>query len=82
MLGLESPDVHVVRGFQARGVLFWMCNKTLNRLSEDVGRELGTPAAEFHAELVTGLNPGVKVVSTNAWAVGMSQERGFTYEEL
>ena len=71
-----------VKSLQARGVVFWMCNKSLNSLSRDLGRELGRPAGEVYAELVAGFNPGVKVVPAHTWAVGALQERGFTYERL
>ena len=33
-------------------------------------------------EVRAGLNPGVKIVPALTWAVGMLQERGFTYEKL
>jgi hypothetical protein len=38
--------------------------------------------AEVDAEVRAGLNHGVKVVPALTWAVGMLQERGFTYEKL
>jgi hypothetical protein len=71
-----------VRSLQARGALFMMCNNALLSTASEWSREVGTPAQELHAELIAGLNPGVKVVPALTWAVGALQERGFTYEKL
>lgn len=77
----DAPGA-TVRGLQARGALFLMCNNSLRRLSNEWSRETGRPAPELHAELVAGLNPGVKVVPALTWAVGMLQERSFTLQKL
>jgi intracellular sulfur oxidation DsrE/DsrF family protein len=71
-----------VRTLQARGAVFLMCNNSLQGLATDYARENGTPASDMHAELIAGLNPGVRVVPALTWAVGMLQEAGFTYEKL
>lgn len=71
-----------VRALQARGALFLMCNNSLQGMTAGWSREMGKPASDLHAEVVAGLNPGVRVVPALTWAVGMLQERGFTYEKL
>jgi hypothetical protein len=37
---------------------------------------------EVYAELRAGFLPGVKLVPAHAWAIGVIQERGFTYQRL
>ena len=71
-----------VRALQARGAVFLMCNNSLQGIIANWSRELGTPASELRAEVVAGLNPGVRVVPALTWAVSMLQEHGFTYEKL
>lgn len=71
-----------VKTLQAKGALFIMCNNALLSTAADWSRELGTTAPQLHAELTAGLHAGVKVVPALTWAVGMLQERGFTYEKL
>ncbi len=71
-----------VRALQSRGALFMMCNNALRGIARDFSRQAGTSESDMHAELIAGLNPGVRVVPALTWAVGMLQERGFTYEKL
>jgi hypothetical protein len=44
--------------------------------------ETGTPRQQVRADLVAGLNPGVKLVPAHTLLVGLAQERGFTYEKV
>jgi intracellular sulfur oxidation DsrE/DsrF family protein len=82
-LGLKSGErSSTVRTLQAKGAVFLMCNNSLQATAAEWSRELGTPAADLHAEFIAGLNPDVKVVPALTWAVGELQERGFTYERL
>jgi hypothetical protein len=71
-----------VRLLQARGAVFMQCNVALSGAISSLAAEFGMPLAETDAEVRAGLNPGVKIVPALTWAVGMLQERGFTYEKL
>jgi hypothetical protein len=71
-----------VRALQARGAVFMQCNVALSGAISSLAADFGTPLAETDAEVRAGLNPGVKIVPALTWAVGMLQERGFTYEKL
>jgi intracellular sulfur oxidation DsrE/DsrF family protein len=68
-----------VRALSARGVVFWQCNIALGGIANQLAREAGVSVEKMRAELVAGLNPGVKLVPSHSMAVGMAQERGFTY---
>jgi hypothetical protein len=70
-----------VRPLQARGAIFWQCNVALQAVTGQLARATGKPAQEIRAELVAGLNPGVKLVPAHTLLVGLVQERGFTYEK-
>ena len=71
-----------VRLLQARGAVFIQCNVALRGAISSLATEFGRPVPEVDAEVVAGLNPGVRIVPALTWAVGMLQERGFTYEKL
>jgi len=71
-----------VRGLMARGVAFWQCNFALGAVAGELAEKSGGKAPEVRAELLAGLNPGVKLVPAHTWAIGYVQEHGFTYENL
>jgi hypothetical protein len=71
-----------VRALQSRGAVFWQCNVALGAVVLKLATETGKPQAEVRAELVAGLNPGVKLVPAHTLLVGLTQERGFTYEKV
>jgi hypothetical protein len=71
-----------VRGLQARGVAFWQCNFALNAVAGELAAKSGGKQPDVRAELLAGLNPGVKLVPAHTWAIGYVQEHGFTYENL
>ena len=70
-----------VRELQARGAIFWQCNVALGAVAFQLANATGKTLQDVRAELVAGLNPGVKLVPAHTLLVGMSQERGFTYEK-
>jgi hypothetical protein len=72
----------MVRALQAKGAVFWQCNVALSNFIARLARDLGTPAADVRAELIAGFNPGVKLVPAHVMALGLLQERGFTYEKV
>ena len=37
------------------------------------------PVAEVRADLVAGLNPGVRLMPSHVMALALAQEHGFTY---
>jgi intracellular sulfur oxidation DsrE/DsrF family protein len=68
-----------VKGLQASGTTFWQCNVALSVIVLELSQ--GTPSAPtaVRAELIAGLHPGVRLVPAHVMAVGLAQERGFTY---
>jgi hypothetical protein len=70
-----------VRGLQARGAVFWQCNVALGNVAARLARELNKRPEDVRADLVAGLNPGVKLVPAHTMLIGLVQERGFTYEK-
>ena len=72
----------MVKALQARGAIFWQCNVAFTNHVNRLARDLGKPATELRAELIAGFNPGVKLVPAHVMAIGLVQERGFTYEKV
>ena len=81
-LGQATGGGATVRALQARGALFWQCNIALGAVAGMLANATKTPVAAMRAELLAGLNPGVQLVPAHALAVGLVQERGFTYERV
>lgn len=71
-----------VKPLQARGTIFWQCNNALNNIVRDFAADTGQPADALRAELIAGLNPGVKLIPAHTMLLGLAQEHGCTYEQL
>lgn len=77
-LGDGASDAGV-KALQARGTVFWQCNVALGGIVQELAQATQRPAQDVRTELVAGLNPGVRLVPSHVMALGMVQERGFTY---
>jgi hypothetical protein len=71
-----------VRALQARGTIFWQCNIALNGIAQQLAQARQLSMAEVRADLVAGLNPGVRLVPGHVMALGLVQERGLTYVKI
>lgn len=68
-----------VKALQARGTVFWQCNVALSAIAQELAQATQAPAADVRADLIAGLNPGVRLVPAHVMAIGIAQEHGFTY---
>ena len=75
---LDGGDTSI-KAMQARGTLFWQCNVALGQVARQLATASNMPFEEVRADLVAGLNPGVRLVPSHVMALALSQERGFTY---
>jgi len=71
-----------VKALQARGTIFWQCNIALNSIAQQLAQARQLPVAEVRADLLAGLNPGVRLIPSHVMALGMVQERGLTYVKI
>jgi hypothetical protein len=71
-----------VKSLQARGTIFWQCNIALTGIAQQLAVARQLPAAEVRADLLAGLNPGVRLVPSHVMAMGLVQERGVTYVRI
>ena len=71
-----------VKALQARGTIFWQCNIALNGIAQQLAQARQLPVAEVRADLLAGLNPGVRLVPSHVMAMGLVQERGVTYVKI
>jgi hypothetical protein len=74
----DGGDVGV-KAMQARGTVFWQCNVALGVVSQQLAAAFQMPVAEVRADLIAGLNPGVRLMPSHVMALALAQERGFTY---
>jgi hypothetical protein len=71
-----------VKALQTRGTIFWQCAIALANVAQQLATVRKLPAADVRADLLAGLNPGVRVVPSHVFAVGLVQERGATYVKI
>jgi hypothetical protein len=71
-----------VKALQARGTVFWQCNIALNSVAQQLASARQLPVADVRADLIAGLNPGVRLVPSHVMAMGLVQERGVTYVKV
>ena len=71
-----------VKPLQARGVIFWQCNNALTNIAAGLAEATKQTMETVRAELIAGLNPGVKLVPAHTMLLGLAQEHGCTYESI
>jgi hypothetical protein len=71
-----------VKALQARGTIFWQCNIALNAIAQQLAQARGLSTADVRADLLAGLNPGVRLVPSHVMAIGLVQEHGATYVKI
>ena len=71
-----------VKALQARGTIFWQCNIALSAIAQQLAQARQLQVAEVRADLIAGLNPGVRLVPSHVMAMGLVQERGVTYVKI
>jgi hypothetical protein len=71
-----------VKALQARGTIFWQCNIALNNIAQQLAEARQMPVTDVRADLLAGLNPGVRLVPSHVMALGLVQERGATYVKI
>jgi len=74
----DGSDIGV-KAIQARGTIFWQCNVALGGVAQQLADQFKMPFAEVRADLIAGLNPGVRLMPSHVMALALAQERGFTY---
>ena len=83
---LESPASDTnrasVKGLQARGTIFTQCNNALRLIAKEFALAAHDTVDNVYAELVAGLNPGVRLVPANTMLIGLAQEHGCAYESV
>ena len=75
----EDPGEISVKAIQARGTIFWQCNVALGLVAQQLAAASQTPVADVRADLIAGLNPGVRLMPSHVMALALAQEHGFTY---
>ena len=83
---LEAPASDAkrasVKGLQARGTVFTQCNNALHFIAREFSLATHDTVDNVYAELVAGLNPGVRLVPANTMLIGLAQEHGCAYESV
>jgi hypothetical protein len=68
-----------VKALQARGTVFWQCRFALEAVVQQLAAGTGRPVTEVRADLLEGLNSGVRLVPSHMLALELAQGRNFSY---
>lgn len=68
-----------IKALQARGTVFWQCNIALGGVARQLAEAHQLKLEDVRADLIAGLNPGVRLVPAHVMGLGLAQEHGFTY---
>jgi hypothetical protein len=71
-----------VAALKARGTIFWQCNIALTAIAQQLARARQESVADVRADLLAGLNSGVRLVPSHVMAMGLVQEKGVTYVKV
>jgi hypothetical protein len=71
-----------VKSLTTRGTIFWQCNLALSNIAQQLATARQLTVADVRADLIAGLNPGVRLVPSHVMAMGLVQERGVTYVKV
>ncbi len=78
---MDEPTLGI-KALQARGTIFWQCAIALNGTAQQLATARKLPVAEVRADLLAGLNAGVRLVPSHVMALGLVQEKGLTYVKI
>lgn len=68
-----------IRKLMDRGVMFCVCERSLDIASGMIALNKKLDAAQVKQEWIGGLYPGVQLVPSGVWAINRAQERGCSY---
>ena len=71
-----------LEALRQRGTIFWQCNNALGGAAAVIGQAMKIDPAKVREDLIANFVPGVKLVPAHTMALGLAQERGFTYEKI
>lgn len=77
-----TDSLFSLEALRKRGTIFWQCNNALGGAAAVIGRAMNIDPARVRADLIANFVPGVKLVPAHTMALGLAQERGFTYEKV
>lgn len=68
-----------IKSQQERGAMFCVCNLALQVYSGKYAEKMGGDPTEIYNEWIAGVIPGIEVVPSGVWALGLAQKNGCGY---
>lgn len=76
----EVPESGMaIKGLQARGVMFCVCETAITMTSKQYAKSKGLDPAQTKADWISGILPDIQLVPSGVWAVDRAQEHGCSY---
>lgn len=73
------PGLEGLRGLQAKGARFCVCNMALQVYSGFVGEAAGIPAEEVYEDFISNQVPGVELAPSGVWVLGRLAHNNIAY---
>ena len=68
-----------IKSQQERGAMFCVCNLALQVYSGKYAEKMGGNPTEIYNDWISGVIPGIEVVPSGVWALGLAQKNGCGY---
>jgi len=68
-----------IKSLQERGAMFCVCNLALQVYGNFIAQKMGLDGTEIYNDFISGILPGIEVVPSGVWALGLAQEHGCGY---
>jgi len=68
-----------IKNLQERGAMFCVCNLALQVYGNFIGQKMSLDGTEIYNDFISGIIPGIEVVPSGVWALGLAQQKGCGY---
>lgn len=73
------PVIQGIKDMLDRGAMFCVCNLALSVYSGAVAQQTGKDPKAVYEEWTKAVLPGIQIVPSGVWALGMAQDNGCSY---
>lgn len=73
------PGLDGIKGLQAKGAKFFVCNMALKVYSGFIGDAHGKKAEDVYNDFIANKHPGIELAPSGVWVLGRLAENGIAY---
>lgn len=73
------PVIQGIKDMLGRGAMFCVCNLALSVYAGAAAQQTGKDPKAVYEEWINAVLPGIQIVPSGVWALGMAQDKGCSY---